>query len=80
VYSLSEGNVPTTDFEHSVLVVQYQQYTLQRTAFLLATLHSDRTNFASPSQASKHALCLELPKVHTRLLSTHPLSTITVNH
>ena len=42
-----------------------QQYTLQCTAFPLATLHSDRMKCALPPQASKHALSVEVPSYQT---------------
>jgi len=55
----------TRYFFGSCSALQFQQYTLQRTAFLLATLHSDRTKCPSPPQASKCALYLELPSHQT---------------
>ena len=80
MYSLSEGNIPlqilNTRYSGRCSALQYQQYTLQCTAFLLATLRLDRTKYALPPQASKHALILNCPvtrvKVYTSLLYAAP--------
>jgi len=45
--------------------LQFQQCTVQHTAFLLATMHSDGTKCPSPPQASKLALYFELPSHQT---------------
>jgi len=41
--------------------LQKQQYTLQPTGFLLATLHSEGVQCTSPTRASKHTLSFEIP-------------------
>ena len=59
MYSLSEGNIPTTDFEHKVLLCQMHSVTMpivhSTAAFLLATIHTDGIKCPSPAQANRSA-------------------------
>jgi len=69
VYSLSDGNIPTTDFEHKVLFWQMLTLTIP-TVHCTAYSHpvsycALRTNYASPTQASKHVVSFEFPSHQT---------------
>jgi len=63
---MNEGNIPTTDFEHKMLLWDMLCITIptvhfQCTAFLLSTMHSDATKRPLLPQGSKSALYFELP-------------------
>jgi len=90
LFVLSEVNIPTTDFEHKILLWQMLSITIptiQSTAYNLPVsyLWSQMEWSVLCHQKQVNLLCLlnwpvTRRRVHTSLSSAHLLSIITINH